>query len=180
MVDHRDLAVARVGAAGRRHPGDLEVGHQGLVALPVVVVVRVVVRRRLVGLVVVRRVVVVVRVEVRRLLVGLVVVRPVAVAVPMAVRPRLVALAVVHRVEVVRRLLVGLVVVRLVVEVLPLLVVLQVLEARPALEAERPVVVVRRPLVARPDRRVPEALPDLQVRQSRPAWPRRRRRRSPC
>jgi len=163
-VDRRARVVAPVGAADRRHlvvdPG---VGRRAPeVVRRVVVVVPTVGRRRLVGLVVVRRVVVVVPTVGRRRLVGQVVVRRVVVVVPTVGRRRLVGLVGARPVAVVLLHLVGLA------------------EVRPGLVVVRRDAVVHRLLAVRPGRPLQEALRDLRACCSRPAWPRRHRRRSPC
>ena len=117
-------------------------------------VARTVVRRRLVGLVEVRRVVGVVRMVARRVVVALR--RLVAQVV---VRP---GLAVAHPVAVALPRLVAQVVVR------------------PRLAVGRRVAVARRLLGALPGHQLREARRDLRAWCSRPAWPRRHRRRSPC
>jgi hypothetical protein len=111
------------------------------------------------------------------------VVRRVVVVVPTVGRRRLVGLVVVRRVVVVvltvgRRRLVGLVGARPVAVVLLHLVGLA--EVRPGLVVVRRDAVVHRLLAVRPGRPLQEALRDLRACCSRPAWPRRHRRRSPC
>ena len=77
-----------------------------------------------------------------------------------------------------RRRLVGLVGARPVAVVLLHLVGLA--EVRPGLVVVRRDAVVHRLLAVRPGRPLQEALRDLRACCSRPAWPRRHRRRSPC
>jgi len=160
-VGHPAQVVAPVGAADRRRPVvDLGVGRRGPEEVRrVVVVVPTVGRRRLV---VVRRVVVVVPTVGRRRLVGLVVVRRVVVVVLTVGRRRLVGLVGARPVAVVLLHLVGLA------------------EVRPGLVVVRRDAVVHRLLAVRPGRPLQEALRDLRACCSRPAWPRRHRRRSPC
>jgi hypothetical protein len=150
----------------RRNRSDLEVDHRARVVAPVGaadrrhLVVDPGVGRRAPE--VVRRVVVVVPTVGRRRLVGLVVVRRVVVVVPTVGRRRLVGLVGARPVAVVLLHLVGLA------------------EVRPGLVVVRRDAVVHRLLAVRPGRPLQETLRDLRACCSRPAWPRRHRRRSPC